>query len=415
MDFSLVCLANKAVTQFQELFLSKKDDPTILSVYLSAFSIASIKPCFQQGLHMSNFPQIIVEICQLHTLKGNEVVLRKGIQLLGNITVQNEPGKEKVWNLCYPEFITEMLDSSYDLTELICFLIFNCLDCSRATKLFSSPRGIGLISQLLFELTKEGSGDFCQLLLSRILLDYKGSVMLYSLFNETKKFTSLLLLLDFVFQSNEFHILSMHESSHLEVCTNLIEMFYKDFLILKPILYQAISILEERAIDQHDIITKAEIFKSILAILALFSGFSELLTHLQSLEILLRECLTILDSLIKYSQPKIVSNSSPAPHPPISKFLYGIKQNIMQIVANMLYSNYHNVNLVYEDKTLLILILNHCSPDMSNPFLTQWTILAIRNLCQDPRVQLLISELKKLGIDPNSVMSKRGFNSDANT
>ena len=406
MDISLVVLARKAVEQLQEFILSKKEDSNVLCLYFSAFSIASIKPCFQNGLHMGDFPEFVVAICEFHS--NSEIVLKKGIQLLGNMTVQNTLGKDKIWKICYPDFINQMLNSSYDFTELICFLIFNCLDKSRARELVSSQQGIDLISKLLFEMTKDNSGDFLQLLLSRILLDYEGTVVLYSLFNENRNFTTLLLLLDFILQSNEFHILSMHESTHLRVCTNLIEYLCKYFLILTPALFQSISLLEEGITHEDGMLTKAEIFKSTLAILAVFSGISELLTNLQSREILLRECLSILDKLSKYSQPKMPSNITTQTSE-LTKFLYGIKQHIMQLIANMLYSNRHNVNLVYEDKTKLVLILNHCRADMMNPFLTQWTVLAIRNLCQDKRVQIWINELGKLDTDSSEIIKKAGL------
>ena len=405
MDISLVLLARKAVKQLQEFILSKKEDPGALSSFFSAFSIASIKPCFQNGLHMSDFPQLVVAICEFHS--NSEIVLKKGIQLLGNMTVQNKFGKDKVWKICYPDFINQMLNSSYEFTELICFLIFNCLDKSRARELVSSQRGIDLISRLLFEMTKDNSGDFLQLLLSRILLDYEGTVVLYSLFNENRNFSTLLLLLDFILQSNTFNILSLHESTHLCVCTNLIEFLCRDFLLLTPTLLQSISILEEGITHEDGTLIKAEIFKSILAILAVFSGFSELLTHLQSREVLLRECLSILEKLSKYSQPKIPSNTTQTSE--VTKLLYGIKQHDMQLIANMLYSNPHNVNLVYEDKTKLVLILNHCRADMMNPFLTQWVVLAVRNLCQDKRVQIWISELGKLDMDSSEIIKKAGL------
>ena len=416
MDISLAFFAKRAVTQLQEIVLNKRDDPGALAVYFSAFSIASVKPCFQHGLHLSDFPRLIIEICQLHKMRGNGAVVAKGIQLLGNITVQNEAGRERVWSVCYPEFITEMLDSSFSLCEPICFLVLNCLDNNNVKELFISLHGINLISQILFELTKNSSGDFCKLLLSRILFDLRGAVTLYSIFNRNRNLTPLLLMLDFIIQSNEFHFLSMHETAHLEVCTDLVELFCRDFLILKPILFEALSLLKAGwAGEEHELLIEADMFKSILAILAVFSGFSQLLLSLQSKAIILQECLTLLDALTVYSQPKLAPTSPMHPNIPpatesrVSELLYGIKQHAMQLVANMLYSNSHNVSIIYEDKSLLVLILNHCRADMLNPFLTQWTILAIRNLCLDGRMQLLIGELEKLGLDSKDVLKKAGF------
>ena len=423
MDISLAFFAKRAVAQFQETIMSSRDDPDTLALYFSAFSAASVGPCFQHGLHFSDFPRLITEICQLHKMRGNMAVVRRGIQLLGNITVQNEAGKERVWSLCYPEFLTEMLDSPVSFCEPICFLVFNCLDDSNVKELFISPHGINFVSQILFELTRNISSDFCQLLLSRILFDFKGAVKLYTLFNGNQNFTPLLLLLDFLTQSNEFHFLSMHETAHLEVCTELVELFCIDFLALKLIISDAISLLMRGCVsEEHQVLIKADIFKCILSILAVFSGFSQLLHSLQSKSIILQECLTLLNALAIYSQPKLAATSPihpdipPSTHPRFSELLYGIKQHAMQLVANMLYSNRHNINMIYEDRSLLILILNHCRADTLNPFLTQWTILAIRNLCLDGRMQLLIGELEKLGLDSGEIMKQAGLekSSDAN-
>ena len=414
MDISLHFFAKKTVEQFQEYILSKRDAPHILTKYFAAFSKASVRPCFRYGLHMSDFPLLIIELCRLHKVEGNEEVINKGIQLLGNITVQNEEGKEKIWSLCFPDFFIDMLTTPFNLCESIGFLIFNCIDDLHVMQLILPPHGLNLVSRLLFQLTKDNCGDFCQLVLSRILLDYKGAVILYSLFSDNRNYTPLLLLLDFLFQSNEFHILSMRENSHVKTCTSMIELLIRDFLILKPTLFEAISLIFGGNVGEQELITKAELFKGVLAVLAVFSGFSELLVILHSNPVLLEECLTILDAMTAYSQPKLANtqlfpNTSKEISDQVSDFLYGIKQHIMQLIANLLYSNTKNINLIYENKSSLILILNHCRVDSLNPFLMQWAILAIRNLCQDQRVQLMIGEMEKLGLNSNDVMKQAGL------
>ncbi|XP_052780981.1 ataxin-10-like [Mya arenaria] len=61
--------------------------------------------------------------------------------------------------------------------------------------------------------------------------------------------------------------------------------------------------------------------------------------------------------------------------------VYGLKRDLIQLVANLVYRNTHNQNMVRE-LDAIPLILNKTTIDARNPFICQWAVFAAHNLTE---------------------------------
>ncbi|XP_064139447.1 ataxin-10 isoform X2 [Loxodonta africana] len=93
----------------------------------------------------------------------------------------------------------------------------------------------------------------------------------------------------------------------------------------------------------------------------------------------------------------------------ISSVADGFKSHLIRLIGNLCYKNRENQDKVNELDGIP-LILDNCSIDDSNPFLTQWVVYTIRNLTEDnSQNQDLIAKMEEQGLADPSVLKKMGF------
>jgi len=98
----------------------------------------------------------------------------------------------------------------------------------------------------------------------------------------------------------------------------------------------------------------------------------------------LKPLIQLLDYLVGITQKR--NNNK---HP-----VFGLKQEIVKLIANISYNNINNQNAIREEGGL-IPILNCCVIEDANPLLKEWSLYAIRNLTIDNELnQEFISSLK---------------------
>ncbi|XP_054856619.1 ataxin-10 isoform X3 [Eublepharis macularius] len=87
----------------------------------------------------------------------------------------------------------------------------------------------------------------------------------------------------------------------------------------------------------------------------------------------------------------------------------GLKSHLIRLIANLCYKNKANQDKVYELDGIP-LILDNCSIDDNNPFISQWSMYAIHNLTeQNERNQELISQLEQRGLAGSSILENMGL------
>ncbi|XP_071090280.1 ataxin-10-like [Haliotis cracherodii] len=97
---------------------------------------------------------------------------------------------------------------------------------------------------------------------------------------------------------------------------------------------------------------------------------------------------------------KMTESDQIDPHHPA----FGLKRDLIRLLANMVF--HHKVN---QDKVReldgIALILDQSNMDGKNPFITQWIVLAIRNLCEDnPDNKQYLAGLRLEGLANNVTM-----------
>ncbi|KYQ90098.1 ataxin-10 [Tieghemostelium lacteum] len=87
----------------------------------------------------------------------------------------------------------------------------------------------------------------------------------------------------------------------------------------------------------------------------------------------------------------------------------GFKKELIRIIGNLAYKNKNNQDEIRELGGIEI-ILNHCRFDPSNPYIREWSIFAIRNLCDENlQNQQLIQNLKMQGVAKNEELQDLGI------
>jgi hypothetical protein len=81
---------------------------------------------------------------------------------------------------------------------------------------------------------------------------------------------------------------------------------------------------------------------------------------------------------------------------------YGYKSNLIRILGNICHSHRENQDLIRQHGGIP-LILNHCAVDYENPYLREWSVLCLRNVCEDNlEIQELILKYQAMQVDSNS-------------
>lgn len=86
-----------------------------------------------------------------------------------------------------------------------------------------------------------------------------------------------------------------------------------------------------------------------------------------------------------------------------------MKRDLVRVVANMVHAHTANQDLV---RTLegIPLVLNCCQVDDLNPYMREWGILAVRNLCEDNEAnQQIISSMQYVGVADNPELTRMGL------
>ncbi|RLN91620.1 hypothetical protein BBJ28_00010785 [Nothophytophthora sp. Chile5] len=95
-----------------------------------------------------------------------------------------------------------------------------------------------------------------------------------------------------------------------------------------------------------------------------------------------------------------VSAESPAEQPSTEPF--GYRSGLIRVVGNLSFRHSAHQDLV-RDEGYLPLFLNHCNIDETNPLIREWSLVALRNLCEGNEAnQSYISALRPQGMDSAS-------------
>lgn len=92
-----------------------------------------------------------------------------------------------------------------------------------------------------------------------------------------------------------------------------------------------------------------------------------------------------------------------------SELSYSFKTKLVRSLANLSYQNRRNQELAREME-IMQSIFECSNADARNPLIKEWSILAIRNLCEENlENQEIVRQLTKVGDAPNPVLNEFGL------
>ncbi|XP_068046559.1 ataxin-10 isoform X3 [Anomalospiza imberbis] len=316
-------------------------------------------------------------IMLLHGIQIKEelllTALRCSLQFLGNIAAGNGDSQNSIWKCAFPDlFLTCLTYSDEKIVTYCCMVLFTCLNSERVRELLDPGNltvALHVLSVYKEQLDSEWSVTLLELMMVKV--SDKNSV-----------------------SSEEMNVLVRH-ADFLADCFQ-----EKCGAVLK---FTAVADME----DEEALVTIR-----LLDVLCEMTSDNGQLEHLQAFPGLLE---TAVDTLrLTHLAGKQAVNIFTATHSvtgqeEISHPAVGFKSHLIRLIGNLCYKNKENQDKVY-DLDGISLILDNCSIDDNNPFVSQWAVYAIRNLTElNEQNQALIAQMEHKGLADSSALERMGL------
>uniref|UniRef100_A0A674GKJ9 Ataxin-10 n=1 Tax=Taeniopygia guttata TaxID=59729 RepID=A0A674GKJ9_TAEGU len=299
--------------------------------------------------------------------------LRCSLQFLGNIAAGNGDSQNSIWKCAFPDlFLTCLTYSDEKIVTYCCMVLFTCLNSERVRELLD-PQNLTVAHHVLRVYKEQLDSEWSVTLLELMMVKVsdKNSV-----------------------SSEEMNVFVRHADF-------LADCFQEQCgAVLK---FTAAADVE----DEEALVTIR-----LLDVLCEMTSNNSQLEHLQAFPGLLE---TAVDTLrLTHLAGKQAVNIFTATHAvtgqeEISHPAVGFKSHLIRLIGNLCYKNKENQDKVY-DLDGISLILDNCSIDDNNPFVSQWAVYAIRNLTeQNEQNQTLIAQMEHRGLADSSALERMGL------
>lgn len=102
---------------------------------------------------------------------------------------------------------------------------------------------------------------------------------------------------------------------------------------------------------------------------------------------------------------RAATNATAASHEPTQE-PFGYRSGMIRVLGNMCHRHSEHQDLV-RDEGYLPLFLNHCNIDDANPLIREWSLVALRNLCEGNEAnQAYITALRPQGMDSEAASTE---------
>lgn len=331
---------------------------------------------------------------------GNElnVCFRVGFQFLVNLTVDNSGSASIVWDLC-SDLIRNSLQDGQDVkVQVCCCMILYNLILKECITLYNIQDLLGLLLSLTQD---ETTSEFPVYIIEHSIFNHGFISKYYGTLEATNRLIVLEILLGLV---------NTDKVDKLPV--SCVMFLVKEFTRKSDNILKTVS-------DYVESMEPLEITK-LLDFLASLSGRNELpfLKEMQNFKVLTINCSFLLknihslgketdnyfSSVQKLSDLENMGKENELQQHPA----FGFKATLIRVVGNLCWHCEENQNLLRELETIQTL-LDCCNIDARNPFIIQWVILAIRNLCYNNiENQKIIGSLSKEGNVDSRLLKEMG-------
>lgn len=378
------------------------------------------------------------QACKSHT-----EAMRMALQLLANFCTANSENQQYLWELLFPSALLDLITVSTDpqCTGHACMLLHNCTHAQsrwRAQVALSRPHMEALVAVLAHEGAGGGAYadafEWAVLFLEAVLKDGLLSQIWANLASPTLPVNRVQVVLLKILDGLTDRLAKVANGTTSTALMPLESYVFLalEFKRLRDVFFfrrQAPSgggasgdgkeegketteeEVEENDTDARLQIEMEDLSDALLLLLQIFSAVAlsdsaenaRLKTALAEAGLLQ----TVIETLgLLYQEAQTTSTGAGTrkwDDPP------AMKRDLVRVVANMVHAHTANQDLV---RTLegIPLVLNCCQVDDLNPYMREWGILAVRNLCEDNEAnQQIISSMQYVGVADNPELTRMGL------
>uniref|UniRef100_A0A8C5UDM7 Ataxin-10 n=1 Tax=Malurus cyaneus samueli TaxID=2593467 RepID=A0A8C5UDM7_9PASS len=333
-------------------------------------------------------PRILVNV-----FSGFLSALRCSLQFLGNVAAGNGDSQNSIWKCAFPDlFLTCLAYNDEKIVTYCCMVLFTCLNSERVRELLY-PGNLTVALHILRVYKQHLESEW-----SYVSLHFLFSHILISEFNKLFSASRVTLL----------ELLMVKINDKNSVTSEEVDVFVQHAEFLAGCFQENCgAVLKLTAAADEALVTIR-----LLDVLCEMTSNNNQLEHLQAFPGLLE---TAIDTLrLTHLAGKQAVNVFTATHAvtgqeEISHPAVGFKSHLIRLIGNLCYKNKENQDKVYELDGIS-LILDNCSIDDNNPFVSQWAVFAIRNVTeQNERNQALIAQMEQRGLADSSALQSMGL------
>ncbi|XP_044735528.1 ataxin-10 [Chrysoperla carnea] len=371
--------------------------PLLRQIYLTLRNSVAIHKSVQKKISINNEILDLTNFL-ITALSSNETYINCLIvilQFLGNLVTQNEQQLQVIiWDK-FNEILLLLFHSTPNrIPSIVGMILYNIFLQNKQL----IPDDIKFIKNAI--ILYESESDYGELLLE-LLLQTNILIRYYSELEVTQRFVLLELIKGTMFDDESTLI------------TNELMMFIstefkkKSDCILKTVTDYVNKIEPQEVVCLLDIIASASCLNKYSS--CLIQDKSLLINCvflLKSIHSVGKEGNNHFSAIQKLSELTLNEKIEPTikDHPG-----FGFKAALIRVVGNLCWKNTENQNLVRELEGIQLL-LDCCNIDARNPFIIQWVIFAVRNLCEgNPDNQKLIAGMTKAKTVDSETLQKMGI------
>ncbi|KAF3705008.1 Ataxin-10 Spinocerebellar ataxia type 10 protein -like protein [Channa argus] len=346
-----------------------------------------------------------LQTTKLESCDGIFESLRCGVQFLGNLAVGNQMCKDEIWRLSFPDLLLQLLSADDEKTlNYSSMVLHTCLDEAKVQEL-SKPENIQLALKVMELCRTQPALDWTVLIATQHFL--KSSALVESMYSRVSHHDRVTLL--------ELLFAQLREEDSEDcgipptVASFLASCFQKGC--------GAVLTLATGSVSSDEVLQEALTVISLLDVLCEMTSDHKQFMFLQDYPDLLVTTVELLEQVhaIGKASKNVFSaaqnfssfsvDGDPSCHSPVISF----KAHLIRLIGNLCHCNTNNQNKVRELEGVA-LILDNCNIDSNNPFISQWSIFAIRNLLENnTQNQQLVASLERRGTADYSALKELGF------
>ncbi|XP_070559376.1 ataxin-10-like [Ptychodera flava] len=348
------------------------------------------------------------------------VAVRCGVQFVGNFVSGNKSTQSLVWQQFFPEvFLCLLKFDDFKVSVYICMVIYNCLhDCQyHIQQLIKHPTGLSIVESVLMLCQRESEQEWGLFIVEELLQCQEFILTQFETLSPECKCILLDITsakLDSTAGHREGSTTEGHERGNSEFIPAFSIAFLADVFEqqAQKLLLSAVQANTKEA----GTLVESTVVLRVLRVLCVATSIQDKYGILQARTSLLETALDLLQKAhtigksgenvftVRQTLSNEASRRQTTENP-----VFGFKGDLIRLIGNMSSRNKRNQDLVRQLEGIGLL-LDHCNIDELNPFINQWAVFAIHNLCENnAENQSVIASMQQRGVVGSKVLKDMGI------